>query len=739
MQAPSIEVRSTRLGRTFLQFILVSLTSTVLFGQSKPPASQVPEPYRHMFVQYVDGRSMKEKALNVIGLTSQDVGRSFALIVGVSQYPNMPQLDRELPAAAADIDALQNYLKNQEFFDEVVVLKNGDVTPENLEYFLQDYFPDRLRKFPKSRFLFAYSGHGMVEGPKENPTGYLLKSTARSFTDRLNSINMSVLRVYIDQVIDAGYQTLVLINACYSGAFLSRRSFGNPPGSPPAGGIYFPKNGGAHAIVAGGSNQLSWHDPKLGKGSVFFEKLLAGLGGQADTFPIYPDGHRGDGIITVDEIATYLREEVSLATKQEQIPIPADLALNRSLGGFFFLNRQKMAVNGITPEWNPKRATSFGVSAEETLLTAQKYLKAEQYDQAVPLFRRAADAGSGEASRYLGVMYANAGGGLPKDDALAVSWFRKAADAGDARGMVNLGVMYDNGRGGLPEDAVQAVSWYRKAADVGDAHGMAALGVMYENGQGGLPKDGAQAVSWYRKAADVGDAQGMYGLGVMYTNGGAGLPKDDALAMSWFRKAADAGDAPGMAALGVMYEKGQGGLPKDDAQAVSWYRKAADARDARGMFKLGVMYEKGQGGLPKDDAQAVSWYRKAADAGDELGMFKLGVMYENGQGSLPKDDAQAVSWFRKAADAGDAQGMVALGVMYEKGQGGLPKDDAQAVSWYRKAADAGEGSGMAYLGDMYENGRGGLPKDNAQAVSLYRMAADAGNTYAQKALKRLGH
>jgi TPR repeat protein len=83
--------------------------------------------------------------------------------------------------------------------------------------------------------------------------------------------------------------------------------------------------------------------------------------------------------------------------------------------------------------------------------------------------------------------------------------------------------------------------------------------------------------------------------------------------------------------------------------------------------------------------------------------------------------------------------MVALGVMYEKGQGGLPKDDAQAVSWYRKAADAGEGSGMAYLGDMYENGRGGLPKDNAQAVSLYRMAADAGNTYAQKALKRLGH
>jgi TPR repeat protein len=33
---------------------------------------------------------------------------------------------------------------------------------------------------------------------------------------------------------------------------------------------------------------------------------------------------------------------------------------------------------------------------------------------------------------WLGFMYANGRGGLPKDDAQAVSWFRKAADAGHA-------------------------------------------------------------------------------------------------------------------------------------------------------------------------------------------------------------------------------------------------------------------------------------------------------------------
>ena len=639
---------------------ILSLINAMSFGQGKPPASAVPEPYRQKFVQYVDRRSMQEKALNLIGLTSQDVGRSFALIAGVSRYPNMPEMGRELAAAGADIDELQNYLRSEEFFDEIVVLRDGDVTMENLEYFLQDYFPDRLRKSPKSRFLFAYSGHGMAEGSKEAPTGYLLKSTARSLDDKLNSINMSVLRVYMDQVIDAGYQTLALINACYSGAFLNRRAFGNIPGQQTAGGIYFPRNGGAHAITAGGSNQLSWHDPKLGNGSVFFEKLLAGLEGQADLFPIYPDGHRGDGIITVDEIATYLREEVSLATNQAQIPIAADLALNRSLGGFFFLNRQKMIANGVVPEWSPKRATAFGIVAEETLIRATRYYEAKQYDQAMPLFRAAAEAGNGSAATSLGFMYDYGEGGLPKDEVQAVTWYRKAAEAGDARGMAYLGVMYQNGSGGLPQDDVQAVNWYRKAIDAGDARGMTYLARMYTDGRGGLPKDEAQALIWARKAAEAGDARGMSYVGFMYSNGKGGLEKDEIKALSWYRKAADAGDGKGMAFLGVMYEHAGGGLAKDDTQAVTWYRKAAEAGEGRGMAFLGIMYENGQGGLAKDDTQAVRWYRSAADAGDAGGMALLGEAYERGQGGLQKNPAQAVSWYRKAAQLGDSNAQKAL-------------------------------------------------------------------------------
>ena len=289
------------------------LAVTTLSAESALPVRQE---YQRFFVRYVDNRSLPEKALNIIGLSSQEVGRSFALIAGVTQYPNMVPELRQLPPAAEDLRRLQVYLRDQEFFDEIVVLKDGDVSHKTLHYFLEVYFPTRLRQFPKSRFLFAYSGHGMMEGNTENSFGYLLQSTAHDLQDKENGIAMHAIRGSLDRVIDASHQVLVLINACHSGVFLNRRPFGNI--------AYLPQEKGAHAVTASGSGQLSWHDPRIGPGSVFFEKFFAGLGGQADTYPIDPrTNQRGDGIITAYEIGTYLREEVRMATREEQIPILA--------------------------------------------------------------------------------------------------------------------------------------------------------------------------------------------------------------------------------------------------------------------------------------------------------------------------------------------------------------------------------------------------------------------------------
>ncbi|HEY6254480.1 MAG TPA: hypothetical protein VIY51_01680, partial [Xanthobacteraceae bacterium] len=143
----------------------------------------------------------------------------------------------------------------------------------------------------------------------------LLTSDATSLSDPYNIIPMATLRTMFQEVVDTGFDVLALINACYSGAFAQR-----PFGQNNAG--YVPRNPGAHAILAGGTGELTWHKGEVGSGSVFFEKFFAAL-----------DGHAGNGsTITVHELAAYLQREVSLATNQGQNPLSYDISRNGSAG-----------------------------------------------------------------------------------------------------------------------------------------------------------------------------------------------------------------------------------------------------------------------------------------------------------------------------------------------------------------------------------------------------------------------
>src|SRR5260370_34263783 len=196
------------------------------------------------------------------------------------QYLNFSLVEKNLKPAAVDIEKLKSYLKDQEFFDEIVVLKDGDMNLDNLNYFLQNYFPDRLRKSPHSRFLFAYSGHGYAEGAEETARGFLLLSAATSTSDPINRIDLSVLRALLDPDIENAEKVLVLVNACHSGSFLGRKPFGPPN---PLG----PGDRGAHAIMASRTNQQRFRQvAAVRPGSAFLEKIFAAMAGPANNFPL---------------------------------------------------------------------------------------------------------------------------------------------------------------------------------------------------------------------------------------------------------------------------------------------------------------------------------------------------------------------------------------------------------------------------------------------------------------------
>jgi len=205
---------------------------------------------------------------------------------------------------------------------------------------------------PNSRFLFAYSGHGFTDGD----SSYFLQADATSMKDQENSIDTQVIRQYIKHVVKRGHQVLVLLNACYAGSFLER-SFGSDNLPHEA------SEPGAYAVAAGGPSELTWHIDEVGPGSVFFEKVLAGLDGSAD--------YHHDGVITIDELVSYLRTEVTLATSGKQTPRVGDISLNGSQGSFYFLNRSHHVTVAKVSGWNGGQAAGPNVLLSESTSKGQ--------------------------------------------------------------------------------------------------------------------------------------------------------------------------------------------------------------------------------------------------------------------------------------------------------------------------------------------------------------------------------
>jgi hypothetical protein len=321
--------------------LLLTLSVAMASPSSAVPPDWVPEQYREYFHRSAGNTQGWETALDHLGMQFTNVGGSFALIVGVSTYPRMSGRAADLWPARVDVEKMVSYVEGPpESFDEVVVLLDEAVTSENLAYFLTQYFPRRLEERPGSRFLFTYSGHGMTES---NDRGYLLTSQAQSLTDRWASIPMFTVRAQLQEIVDSGFQVLALINSCYSSDFHRMIKFGEDDKElrPPVR----PNEPGAHVITAGGTGELTWHNPQFGvgdgpKGSVFFEAVIAALEGRADKIP-------SDGIVSVDELEAYVKNVVPQFTDKRQHPMGDDLINEGSLGGFFFFDRATMVSAGL--------------------------------------------------------------------------------------------------------------------------------------------------------------------------------------------------------------------------------------------------------------------------------------------------------------------------------------------------------------------------------------------------------
>ena len=345
-------------------------------------------------------------------------------------------------------------------------------------------------------------------------------------------------------------------------------------------------------------------------------------------------------------------------------------------------------------------------------------------EEALRLFRRAADQGNANAQNTLG-MYESGiglmGGTRPsvahKDDAAAIRYFRLAADQGHASAQCNLGMMFELGRG-VEQQYDKAIEWYQRSADQGNDMALCNLGKMHEEGHG-VPRNANEARRFFQLAAEKGNAVAQCHLGEIFQTG-FGVKRDLARAVQYYELAAAQGDPRAQTHLGVMLVTGTD-MPPNYDRAAQLYQSAAEAGDSMAQCNLANLYERGQG-VPLDHAKAVHWYRLAANQGSAVGQCGLGRKYLQGEGVDQVDENEAARLFALAAAQNHSSAQFYLGCMRLAGAGGL-QDPSEGIRLLEHAGEQGDIRALQALAAVYRKGQGGVAVD-AQKAQVFAQRAD---------------
>ena len=228
----------------------------------------------------------------------------FALIIGNSRYDDA-SLGR-LKAPDIDVHELEGVLKSPEVgrFDEVVTLLNQDCA--SVRKAIARFYDQRQRD---DLLLLYFSGHGVKD---EQGHLYLALRDTESGLLAGSAIETAFITGRMDRSFSK--RQVLVLDCCHSGAFAhgAKAAQGVSVGTAEA----FEGTGlGRVVLTATDSTQYAWEgDQVIGdaQNSLFTHFLIEGLKtGAADKDE--------DGVVTVDELYDYVREQV-LTTTPRQTP-----------------------------------------------------------------------------------------------------------------------------------------------------------------------------------------------------------------------------------------------------------------------------------------------------------------------------------------------------------------------------------------------------------------------------------
>jgi formylglycine-generating enzyme required for sulfatase activity/uncharacterized caspase-like protein len=143
--------------------------------------------------------------------------RTFAVIIGIDKYRNLPS-DKQLRYAVSDARAVEEVIRKNYRFDEIIQLYNEQATKDNIMKTLVYDLPKKIGN-GDSLFIF-WAGHGNQEKTEDGELGYLIPYDGYG-EGIYGNITMSQIKDDISRAIPAKHVFYVM-DSCYSGLLVTR-------------------------------------------------------------------------------------------------------------------------------------------------------------------------------------------------------------------------------------------------------------------------------------------------------------------------------------------------------------------------------------------------------------------------------------------------------------------------------------------------------------------------------------
>lgn len=280
------------------RFILFILTALAVFAQQD--SKQKPDT-KQRDLKFEKDPVVTEPVKPPGGKT---IPRSYALVIGVGDYKNLPPAAK-LAYAERDAESIYSVLISPEGgnfrAENVRKLTGAKATLANMKKELETWLPGAAK--PDDRVLVYFAGHGFVD-PKSG------KAFLAPYDLDPNNISgtgygMDQLGKIIGSSVQAKWKVL-LTDSCHSGAI-----------SPEQGEVVnrslLDLNRSMFSMTASRARERSFESKDWGGGhGIFTYYVVRGMEGYAD--------ENKDSIVTADELAEYVRRNVREASKGQQNP-----------------------------------------------------------------------------------------------------------------------------------------------------------------------------------------------------------------------------------------------------------------------------------------------------------------------------------------------------------------------------------------------------------------------------------